>query len=190
MWFVSSANLRISANTLAELRISTREEEICHPYRRVTGFLQKFYREHGRVGYILQCDVHGYYPNMRHDVVEQMFREKLDPDIYAKVETILHDQYPGDVGYNPGSQMIQIAGISVLDKLDHYIKEQLHIKYYVRYMDDFLLVHDDKTYLEYCKDEIERKLAEIGMEFNPTKTHILPISKGVLFLGFHPQNVK
>ena len=45
---------------------------------------------------------------------------------------VLDSQYAGHVGYNPGSQMVQIAGISILDDLDHFIKEQLHEKYYIR----------------------------------------------------------
>lgn len=44
-------------------------------------------------------------------------------------------QYAGDSGYNPGSQMVQIVGISLLDPVDHYVKEKLHVKRYIRYWD-------------------------------------------------------
>lgn len=151
---------------------------------RLKAFLQKFYRKYGNNGYVLQCDIHGYYPNMRHDVAKNTFKRKLNPEIYDKVATILDEQYEGEIGFNAGSQMIQIAGISVLDFLDHFIKEVLHIKYYIRYMDDFILIHNDKNYLEYCKTEIKKKLINIGFEFNPKKTVVYPMSKGILFLGF------
>ena len=105
--------------------------------------------------------------------------------IYKRAEAVLEDQYEGDVGYNPGSQMIQIAGISVLDELDHFIKEQLGIKRYLRYMDDFLLMHEDLEYLEYCKDKAIEKLAEYGFEPNPKKTKVIPITEEILFLGFY-----
>lgn len=113
------------------------------------------------------------------------FKKHLEPDIYKRAEAVLEDQYEGDVGYNPGSQMIQIAGISVLDELDHFVKEQLGIKRYLRYMDDFLLMHEDLEYLEYCKVKVIEKLAEYGFEPNPKKTKVIPITEEILFLGFY-----
>ena len=154
---------------------------------RLKEFMQKFYRKHGTDGYIAQFDIHGYYPNMDHAYIEEMFRKKLSPEIHQRVVDILHHQYGGDKGYNPGSQMIQIAGISALDSLDHFIKEQLHIKYYIRYMDDFILIHEDKEYLKTCQQRIIEKLAECKFEINPKKTQITPIKDGVMFLGFNYQ---
>ena len=151
---------------------------------RLKQFLQEYYRKHGSEGWIAQFDIHGYYPNMDHAYVEQMFAEKLEPEALTRVIDVLHSQYGGDKGYNPGSQMIQIAGISALDKLDHYIKEQLHIRYYLRYMDDFILIHHDREYLEECKAKIAAHLAAGKFELNEKKTRIFPISEGIMFLGF------
>jgi len=134
--------------------------------------------------YVLQCDIQGYYPNMKHHVAETTFHEKLPKVAYEMTENILRNQYEGDVGYNPGSQMIQIAGISVLDKLDHYIKERLHIKMYIRYMDDFILIHQSRKYLGYCKWKINQYLNNIGYDLHPTKTKIFCIKDGVKMLGF------
>ena len=64
------------------------------------------------------------------------------------------------------------------------MKERLRIKYYVRYMDDFLLIHPDKEYLRYCQKEIEIFLAGLHLELNE-KTNIFPLRHGVDFLGFH-----
>lgn len=151
---------------------------------RLKEFLCRFYRKHGTDGYFAQFDIRGYYPNMSHAYVEEMFREKLPEDAYRRVLDVLHSQYEGDRGYNPGSQMIQIAGISVLDKMDHYIKEQLRVKFYLRYMDDFILVHNDRAYLEDCMEKITAWLTERGFEINEEKTRIFPIAEGVRFLGF------
>jgi len=153
-------------------------------------FLHKFYRKYGLDGYVLQCDIKGYYPNMRHSVAEKLFKEKLPPEIYKLAERVLEDQYDGEIGYNPGSQMVQIIGIAVLNELDHYIKEQLHIKFYLRYMDDFILIHHDKEYLEYCLIEIQKKLDEIEMKLHPKKTKIYSIEEPILFLGFYNRLTK
>lgn len=157
---------------------------------RLRCFLQKFYRHHGTNGYVLQCDIKGYYPSMRHDVAKRAFRKRLDDWTYGAVERILSEQYPGEVGFNPGSQIIQIAGISVLSDLDHMIKERFHIKYYLRYMDDFILIHPDPDYLKNCMAQIHEELSKIGFELNKKKTKIYPISSGILFLGFRSKLTK
>lgn len=152
---------------------------------RLKEFLHKYYRKHGHEGYVAQFDIHGYYPNMSHAVAEDTFAEALDPPVYKMVERILHEQYEGDVGYNPGSQLIQIAGISVLNKFDHFIKEQLRAKFYFRYMDDFIIIHHDREYLEDCMEKMVAFLNSICFEVNPKKTRIYPLSEGIEYLGFN-----
>lgn len=71
-----------------------------------------------------------------------------------------------------GSQTSQLFALLTLNEIDHFIKEQLHIKYYGRYMDDLYLLHDSKEYLLYCLKQIELKLEAIGLKINPNKTTI------------------
>lgn len=151
---------------------------------RLKEFLRRYYRKHGNVGYVAQFDIHGYYPNMDHAMTEQLFREKLPPTVYEMVVRILREQYEGDKGYNPGSQLIQIAGISVLDRFDHFVKEQLHARLYIRYMDDFLIISEDAEYLAECVNRIREYLAGLHFELNEKKTRIYPLSDGIDFLGF------
>ena len=152
---------------------------------RLKEFMRRFYRKHGANGYILKIDIKGYYPNMSHEQAEKMFREKLPSDIFNATVRILHEQYPSDIGYNPGSQLIQIAGIAFLDKIDHFIKEVLKIKYYLRYMDDFILIHEDRGYLVKCLSYIETELSKLDCKTNKDKTHIVTLKQGIPFLGFH-----
>ena len=51
-------------------------------------------------------------------------------------------------------------------------------------MDDLILIHEDREFLERCKEEIRARLSEIGMEFYEKKTRIYPITEGIPFLGF------
>lgn len=151
---------------------------------RLKDFIREHYRKHGTEGYVAQFDIHGYYPNMRHDVAEAAFRKYLPPWAYDRVQEILRGQYTGERGYNPGSQLVQIAGISVLNPLDHYIKERLRVHHYIRYMDDLILIHPDRAFLERCAAEINQQLAAIGFEANPKKTRLYPLHEGIMFLGF------
>ncbi len=151
---------------------------------RLKEFLRRYYRKHGPAGYVAQFDIHGYYPNMDHAMTESLFQKKLPPDVSKMVIDILREQYDGATGYNPGSQLIQIAGISVLDGFDHYAKEVLRAKLYIRYMDDFLIISESKPYLLMCRQKTEEYLKALGFELNPKKTRIFPIEDGIEFLGF------
>ena len=140
-------------------------------------YLKQAFRKHETNFHVLQGDIKGYYPNMRHDVAEENFKRYLHPQVYDRAVEILRKQYEQEVGYNPGSQMVQIAGISVLSPLDHFIKEKLRIKWYIRYMDDFILLHSNEKYLKYCYEEIRKFLKKIGFEPHPDKTKIFEVKK-------------
>lgn len=151
---------------------------------RLKQFLHEYYRKYGQIGYVAQFDIRGYYPNMDHSMTESTFRKHLRPEIYELVLDVLNNQYQGDKGYDAGSQLIQIAGISVLDGFDHFVKEQLHAHFYLRYMDDFLIISNDREYLTHCIEEVSKKMDELIFELHPDKTRIFPIKEGIEFLGF------
>lgn len=134
---------------------------------------------------VLQADIHGYYRSMRHKDARQCFARRLDADTVNTSMKWLQRQYPYEVGYEPGSQMVQILGISLLDPLDHAVKERLRAKVYERYMDDFYIISNDHAFLEECRTVISGILAErYEMELHPTKTKIYPLKKGIKVLGF------
>ena len=149
---------------------------------RLISFLRSYYRKYGSKGYVLKIDIKGYYPNMNRRFAEGMLKEYVDDESYRIAEIVL-SAFPGETGYNPGSQIVQIIGITALDKIDHFIKEQLRVKYYIRYMDDFILVHHDEAFLNHCLEEITAKLAAQDMRLNESKTRVTPLDKGIVFLG-------
>ncbi len=152
--------------------------------QRLVKMLRRHWHHHGTQGYVLQMDIAGYYPNMRHDVVLTKFAKHLDGESYERVANILAHQYAGDTGFDPGSQLVQIAGISALDGLDHYIKEQLRVKAYVRYMDDMLCLGETREELERARGAIAEYSAGLGMKLHPDKTRIQRIDKRIPWLGF------
>src|SRR3989344_3801662 len=71
-----------------------------------------------------------------------------------------------------------------LNELDQYVKHHLHVRRYVRYMDDFTILHDDKEYLRAMKDEITGFLAaRLSLVAHPHKVRIDNTARGVAFLG-------
>lgn len=151
---------------------------------RLKEFMRRHYRRHGPNGWVCQIDVAGYYPNMRHEVAEDAFSRKLPPEIMAMATAVMRNQYPGEVGYNPGSQMIQIAGISVLDPLDHMAKDQMGIRNYIRYMDDAVAILPTHEEAERAMAAFGDTLHTIGFELNLKKSRVYPLRDGIEFLGF------
>lgn len=150
--------------------------------------IQKFYRKYGLNGYVLKCDLSNYFGSTPHKVAIEAV-DKRTPDDWAvqKVCQIVRSFNQGEdasIGMGLGSQVTQLIELAVLDDLDHYIKEQLHVKHYIRYMDDFILIHPDKEYLKTCRAEISNRLTALGLSLNQKKTQLAPISQPIRFLGF------
>jgi len=146
--------------------------------------LHRFFRKHGTDGWILKCDIHHYFAETSHDIAKEAVRKRVkDNEVYRRTADII-DSFEGDKGIGLGSQVSQLVELAVLDDVDHYIKERLGIRYYIRYMDDFILIHEDKEYLKYCLKMIISRLESLGLQLN-RKTNISSVRQGVAFLKWH-----
>lgn len=150
---------------------------------RLKHHLGRFYRTHkSNDGYFLKCDIHHFFESIDHDILKEQLRQRIgDANLCKMVEDIV-DSF-GDKGIGLGSQVSQLIALMYLDKLDHYIKEELRIKHYVRYMDDFILIHEDRDYLRYCLKQIRAQLDDLRLTLN-SKTAIHGLRRGVCFLNW------
>lgn len=130
--------------------------------------------------YILKCDIHHFFASIDHELLKQKVKTRIkDKDALKIVFDIIDSNTEG---LFIGSMTSQILAIFFLNDMDHFIKEKLKIKYYVRYQDDFLLFHPSKDYLKYCLKELQLFLAKEKLELN-TKTRIFKNTNNFLFLG-------
>ena len=150
---------------------------------RLSGSLLDFYKEHSTKGFILKCDITKYFYSINHDLMKKAIRKYFKSDGIRYVCDLFIDSIDGD-GLPLGNQCSQVFALLYLNGLDHYIKEVLDCKYYGRYMDDFYLLSDDKKYLKDCLQKITAYLDRLKLTLN-SKTEIVPMSKGIRFLGFH-----
>ena len=103
--------------------------------------------------------------------------------LIKEVEEIPLYKYNKGVGL--GSQTSQSIGLIYLYEINHFIKEKLHIKYLINYVDDFVIIHNDKNYLKYCLSKIKNKLEnDYNLKLNPKKTRINSIKNGIDFVGY------
>lgn len=102
----------------------------------------------------------------------------VDPDMCSKEEWL------DDVGMPIGNLTSQLFANLYLNELDQYAKHKLGLHYYIRYMDDVIILHHDKKFLAKIKTEIEEFLLnELHLQLN-NKTAIRPTSMGIEFVGF------
>ena len=153
-----------------------RERMRCHLERKV--------REVGPDFSVLCIDVKGYFDHLLFEVMGERFYQ-MCPRWAAQFacDTLRH-QYGTGQGVNPGSQLTQIAGVDYLSEVDHFIKEELGVKGYGRYMDDLVLIHEDQMFLERCVTDVSRMMGHVGLEPHPTKTRMVRARDGFRFLGF------
>ena len=153
---------------------------------RVSKFWHDFYNKYGANGYFLKCDVRKFFDNIDHCVLKQKLSKAIKDKQVLNLLYQIIDSFevtPGK-GLPLGNQTSQWFAIFYLDGFDRLIKEKLKIKYYSRYMDDCVLIHQDKDYLKYCLKQMKQCAEELKIAFNE-KTEIFPLKNGVNYLGWH-----
>lgn len=106
----------------------------------------------------------------------------LDKDLkIAELQRI--PRYTKGKGLPIGNMTSQLLAIYFLNDFDHFVKERLHCKYYIRYMDDFIIFDHDKEHLKELRKIIEEKIKEFKLELN-NKTNIFDLNHGFGFLGY------
>ena len=130
--------------------------------------------------YILKCDISKFFASIDHDILEKKIRTRIKDKDALRIIFDIINSYSQGLGI--GTMTSQILAIFYLNDMDHFIKETLKIKYYVRYQDDFLLFHPSKQYLKYCLKELEKFLKNEKLVLNK-KTRIYKNTNHFIFLG-------
>lgn len=150
---------------------------------RLSEHLNDFYSKHRSDGYILKCDITKFFYSINHEIMKKHIREYFEDEDIRWICDQLIDSIEGD-GLPLGNQSSQVFALIYLDGLDHFVTEELGCKWYGRYMDDFFLLSEDKEYLKFCLTKIKEYLYNLKLTLN-NKTEIVPMKKGIKFLGFH-----
>lgn len=155
---------------------------------RVKNFMNLFYlRNCSNDGYVLKYDIHHYFPSISHGVLkERIAKIVMDKDILSYLFFLIdsyHDEEM-DRGLPIGNQTSQCFGLLYLNEVDRIIKERCRMKYYSRYMDDGIIIHEDKRVLTSLLSSISEQLEKDRLTLNP-KTRIYTLEEGFEYLGFH-----
>lgn len=160
----------------------------------------KFARSHR---YTLQCDIRKYFPSIDHQILKALIRRKLKcPDTLWLIDTIIDHSNPQEpvIEYFSGDDLIvplerrrglpignltsQFFANVYLNGFDHFVKEDLKAKHYLRFVDDFALFSDDQGFLTEARKAIEDYLAGLRLKIHPIKSQCFETRQGATFLGF------
>ena len=158
----------------------------------------------GREWYCLKMDITKYFYRVDHATLLRILERKIkDRDLLWLLEKIVNCDreafgLPLDADIAQGAEVERLTecGMPIgnltsqmfanlyLNEADQYVKHELKERFYMRYMDDMLILGDDKKHLQEIKDKVERFLnAELKLKLNG-KTSIRPIRCGIEFVGF------
>ena len=137
--------------------------------------------------YAIKADIHHYFQSIDHEVLKQEVRRYISDKAVIKLLDHIIDHngiYPDGVGIPVGNLTSQLFANVYLNILDHYIKHNLHVHYYIRYMDDFIVLGEDPAELKELLQQIDAFIEErLYLHLNP-KTTIIAAKNGVDFVGY------
>lgn len=156
--------------------------------------------------YYLKMDITKYYYRIDHDVLVSILERKIkDKKLMALLENIIRcdshsfglplgvnldevDVRVDNKGMPIGNLTSQMFANIYMNEVDQYVKRELKLHYYVRYMDDMIILHDNKQELHEIKDKIEDFLNnQLKLNLN-NKTAIRPVTLGIEFVGYRVWN--
>ncbi len=157
----------------------------------------------GRFRYFMKVDVREYFDSIDHGILMGMIARRircrptlrLVRKIMDSHETVRDHSgfFPGDTLFTPyerrrglpiGNLTSQLFANLYLDGFDHFVKERLRVKGYIRYTDDMVLFSNSKKELWRWRDRMAEYLESLRLRFNSRKTQVAPVKEGVEFLGF------
>ena len=162
--------------------------------------LGKFLNKYGRQSYFMKCDVTKYFYSIDHHTLKNILRKKIvDEEFRWLLECIIgshrEDLKPHhllnpeaaiqDKGIPIGNLTSQYFANIYLNELDYFVKHELGVKHYLRYMDDFIILSHSKDYLNDVWDRIHYFLQEtLYLRLEKAKTTLNKIGHGVDFTGY------
>lgn len=145
------------------------------------------------VGYCLKADIKHYFQTVDHEILLNIIKRKITDDKTIWLINLILSNNSSSIwgganaprGMPLGNLTSQFFANIYLNELDYFVKHVLKTKYYLRYVDDFVILHNSKEKLEIWKEKIDRFLkAKLKLELHPQKSRIIPLSRGIDFVGF------
>lgn len=164
--------------------------------KRFERLLHGYFVDNGRsnIGYAIKLDIHNYFGSTPHGLLKECVASAVDEPnfkrhVFEIIDSFEDNRAESDISKDPfgrrgiglGSQVSQLLELIYLNDVDHYIKEKLRIRQYIRYMDDMILFVKEKDDAVRIFSDLKTRIEAKGLKLNP-KSQIMPIQNGIKFL--------
>ena len=151
-------------------------------------FANKVSKNNTRTCYVLKCDIKKFFASIDHETLYKILKRHIeDPEMHWLIKQVVSSfsaTTPG-VGLPLGNLTSQLLVNIYMHEFDMYMKQELKVKYYIRYADDFAILSDSKEYLENLLLKIDDFLAQkLKLKLHENKVYIKTYASGVDFLGW------
>lgn len=135
--------------------------------------------------WILKCDIHKYFYSIDPDILFNIMKKYItDKKLLFLTKCLIFDSRSDSIGIPIGNYTSQFFANIYLNELDQYVKHNLKIKYYVRYMDDFIFLLKDKESCKNVKNLVNEFVTNnLKLELNQ-KSRYYPCNQGLNFCGY------
>ena len=140
--------------------------------------------------WVLKCDIKKFFASINQEILISVLEKNFTRlsydnlnDLMVLLREVIFSFRPN--GLPLGNLTSQLFANVYLNELDQFVKHKLKVKYYIRYADDFVILSEDKKYLESLILEINNFLEKsLKLQMHPDKIFIKTLSSGVDFLGW------
>ena len=185
--FDSCANRKGKGNLVALKRFDEFKKKVSR-----NGKVNGWINDNQIKGYCLKADIKHYFQEVNCKILLNILKRKIsDERTVNLIIKILENggrtssEFAELKGMPLGNLTSQFFANVYLNELDYFVKHKLRAKYYIRYVDDFVILHQSKRQLKIWKQQINEFLnKELKLELHKDKSRIIPLSRGIDFVGF------
>ncbi|MFH1246542.1 MAG: reverse transcriptase/maturase family protein [Candidatus Liptonbacteria bacterium] len=146
-------------------------------------------RNHTRTVWVLKGDIRKFFASIDHEVLKNILNRRIEDSdtlwLLGEIIDSFSAKGRSGVGLPLGNLTSQLLANIYMNELDQFMKRKLKIRYCIRYADDFIIVHEDRRYLESILPAISTFLnVRLKLSLHPNKVFVKTFASGVDFLGW------
>ena len=152
--------------------------------------------------YVLKCDIQKYFQSVDHEILLAIVSNKIRCQrtlslikeiVCSRIGKGNVEYFRNDDLFTPYSRTraIPIGNLTsqffanvYLNDFDHFIKEQLRCRFYIRYVDDFVVFDNSKKRLNAIKEHLKEYLDTLRLKLHRKKCRVYRVEEGISFLGY------
>ncbi|EPX97249.1 RNA-directed DNA polymerase, partial [Ralstonia sp. AU12-08] len=178
--------------------------------RRLDAKVRSITQNWSRPAHYLKCDLANFFVSIDKRILLDLLLAKIPEPFWRRLAEVvlMHDpranfafrgdlalmelvpqhkrlmEQPAHLGLPIGNLSSQFFANVYLNELDQHVKHRLRARHYIRYVDDFVLLHESPQWLNAAHAEIEAFLpGRLSARLNPSKTILQPVARGIDFVG-------